>query len=194
MRSHARGWMLTLFCGLMLIVALPASAQAIGIEKLVATNCEEEECGEEVVATNSGPFKFTFSEPKKEISVEEAEEEGFTQAGGRVPFGITDFQVASVGSYPEKIPTAGTGHIRTDVAPGLATNPFAVPNAARSRNSAAGRLSLPVSSKNPAQNAKKAKSGSRKPRSIPGKSEKAVPGTSRSKAWSTTSCRAKANT
>ena len=28
--------------------------------------------------------------------------------------------------YPEKVPTAATTHIRTDVAPGLATNPFAV--------------------------------------------------------------------
>ncbi|HEY7836141.1 MAG TPA: hypothetical protein VIB59_01670, partial [Solirubrobacteraceae bacterium] len=41
--------MLTLFCGLMLIVALPASAQAIGIQTLVATNCEEEECGEKLI-------------------------------------------------------------------------------------------------------------------------------------------------
>jgi hypothetical protein len=126
MRSHARVWLWTVVCGLVLAIALPSAAQAIGIEKLVATNCAEEECGEETVATNSGPLKFTFREPKKEITVEEAEEEGFTQAGGRVPFGITDFQVASVGAYPEKIPTAGTEHIRTDVAPGLATNPFAV--------------------------------------------------------------------
>jgi len=113
-------------CGLVLAVALPAGAQAIGIEKFIATNCEEEECGEETVATKSGPFAFTFKEPKAHISVEEAEEEGFTQAGGRVPFGVTDFLVANVGSYPEKIPTAATTHIRTDVAPGLATNPFAV--------------------------------------------------------------------
>jgi hypothetical protein len=128
MRVHVRGWLLTLVCGALLAAfVVPASAQAIGIEKLLATNCEEEECGEETVLADSGaPFHFKFTEPKKEITVEEAEEEGFTQAGGRVPFGITDFVVANVGSYPEKVPTAATTHIRTDVAPGLATNPFSV--------------------------------------------------------------------
>src|ERR1700692_3547375 len=127
MRSQARYWLLTLVCGLMLSALLaPSGAQAIGIEKLVATNCTEEECGEEEAAHESGPLKFNFFEPKAVISVKEAEEEGFTQAGGRVPFGVTDFLVANVGAYPEKIPTAATTHIRTDVAPGLATNPFAV--------------------------------------------------------------------
>ena len=127
MRSQARYWLLTLVCGVMLSALLaPAGAQAIGIEKLVATNCTEEECGEEEAAHEAGPFKFNFFEPKAEITVKEAEEEGFTQAGGRVPFGVTDFIVQNVGSYPEKIPTAATTHIRTDVAPGLATNPFAV--------------------------------------------------------------------
>src|SRR6185437_5190698 len=97
MRSRARVWFLLVMCGLALAVVLPAGAQAIGIEKFIATNCEEEECGEETVATKSGPFEFTFKEPKGKITVEEAEEEGFTQAGGRVPFGITDFIVANVG-------------------------------------------------------------------------------------------------
>jgi hypothetical protein len=115
--------------GVLLAALLPAAAaQAIGIEKFVATNCEKEKCGEEVVATKSGPFEFTFSEPKAKVTVKEAEEEGFTQAGGRVPFGITDFLLANNGEpYPERVPTAATTHIRTDVAPGLATNPFAVP-------------------------------------------------------------------
>ena len=128
MRSQARYWLLSLVCGLVLSALLaPVGAQAIGIEKLVATNCTEEECGEEVVTADAGePFHFSFSEPKAAITVKEAEEEGFTQAGGRVPFGVTDFIVSNVGSYPEKIPTAATTHIRTDVAPGLATNPFAV--------------------------------------------------------------------
>src|ERR1700743_3821937 len=127
MRAHARVWLLTMVCGVLLAGAIPAAAPAIGIEKFVATNCEEEECGEEVVDPDSGaPFHFSFSEPKKKITVEEAEEEGFVQAGGRVPFGVTDFKVASVGAYPEEVPTAATTHIRTDVAPGLATNPFAV--------------------------------------------------------------------
>ena len=136
MMSQARYWLLTLVCGVVLSALLaPAGAQAIGIEKLVATNCTEEECGEEkvteteeTVIEEGSPVtkKFQFFEPKGVITVKEAEEEGFTQAGGRVPFGVTDFNLASVGSYPEKIPTAATTHIRTDVAPGLATNPFAV--------------------------------------------------------------------
>src|SRR5258708_23874939 len=139
MRSEVRAWFLTLVCGgLLAAFVLPASAQAIGIEKLVATNCTEEECGEEfveeteeIVLEKGAPVTkhFEFNEPKAKITVPEAEAEGFTQAGGRVPFGITDFQVASIPGteYPEKIPTAGTEHIPTDVAPRLAPNPFAVP-------------------------------------------------------------------
>jgi hypothetical protein len=124
MREHARVWLLTVVCGVLLAgVLLPATALAVAevpaIEKFVATNCEEEECGEENVL---GPF----NEPKAEVTVEEAEEEGFTQAGGRVPFGVTDFKVLTTGNYPNKIPTSLVTHLRTDVAPGLATNPFAV--------------------------------------------------------------------
>ena len=129
MRVHARTWILSLICGVLVASALPAaaSAQIIGIGKFVATNCEVETCGQEEVAHESGPLKFNFFEPKPEITPEQAEEEGaFTEAGGRVPYGVTDFVLASVGEYPEKVPTAATTHIRTDVAPGLATNPFAV--------------------------------------------------------------------
>jgi hypothetical protein len=106
------------------LVSLSASAAAVAaevpvIEKFVATNCEKEKCGQENVL---GPF----NEPKAEVTVKEAEEEGFTQAGGRVPFGVTDFKILTTGKYPEKIPTSVVTHLRTDVAPGLATNPFAV--------------------------------------------------------------------
>jgi hypothetical protein len=92
------------------------------IEKLVATNCTVSTCGQEDVL---GPF----FEPKGSVTPKEAETEGFTQAGGRVPFGITDFKVFTVPGteYPDKVPTSLVTHLRTDVAPGLATNPFAVP-------------------------------------------------------------------
>lgn len=137
MRLHARVWVLSLICGVLLAGALPAvaGAQVIGIEKFVATNCKVEGCGQEKKAESKEfveeegvPVEktFQFFEPKKEITVGEAHAEGFTQAGGRVPYGVTDFKLASVGEYPERIPTAATTHIRTDVAPGLATNPFAV--------------------------------------------------------------------
>jgi hypothetical protein len=137
MRVHARVWFLTMVCGVLLAGVLPAAAQAIGIEKFVATNCKfgHEGCAEEKIAETEETVleggapkveKFKFFEPNKEVTPTEAKNEGFVEAGGRVPYGVTDFKVASVGEYPERVPTAETTHIRTDVAPGLATNPFAV--------------------------------------------------------------------
>ncbi|MFI4977643.1 MAG: hypothetical protein ACHQC8_03030 [Solirubrobacterales bacterium] len=126
MRSHARFALLAPLIGAILAVSVPAAAQAAAevpiVEKLVAANCTVSTCGQENVL---GPF----NEPKAEVSKEEAEKEGFTQAGGRVPFGVTDFQVFTVPGtkYPDKVPTSLVTHLRTDVAPGLATNPFAVP-------------------------------------------------------------------
>ncbi len=126
MRSYARIAFLAPLIGAIFAVAAPAAAQAAEevpvIEKLVATNCTVSTCGQENVL---GPF----NEPKGEVSVGEAEKEGFTQAGGRVPYGITDFKVLTVPGtkYPDKVPTSLVTHLRTDVAPGLATNPFAVP-------------------------------------------------------------------
>lgn len=131
MRSSVRFALLALLLGALLAVLAPAAmgAEFPAIEKFVATNCVVETCGQEPVL---GPF----FEPKAKVTVKEAEEEGFTQAGGRVPYGVTDFQIAtfeegkpetSPGSYPKKVPTSVVTHLRTDVAPGLATNPFAVP-------------------------------------------------------------------
>jgi hypothetical protein len=126
MRSNARFRfaLLAPLVGAILTLLAPTAAQAAGevpvIEKLVATNCTVSTCGQENVL---GPF----NEPKANVTVEEAEKEGFTQAGGRVPYGITDFKVLTTGNYPDKVPTSLVTHLRTDVAPGLATNPFAVP-------------------------------------------------------------------
>jgi hypothetical protein len=123
MRVHARISLLALLCCVLVAVLVPAAAFAAAevpaIEKLVATNCTKEKCGQE---NKLGPF----NEPKAVITVKEAEEEGFTQAGGRVPFGVTDFKILTSGAYPNEIPTSVVTHLRTDVAPGLATNPFAV--------------------------------------------------------------------
>jgi hypothetical protein len=130
MRSYVRLSLLALLVGALLVVSAPVAmgAEFPAIEKFVATNCVVETCGQENVL---GPF----FEPKAVITVKEAEEEGFTQAGGRVPFGVTDFQIATFeegepgktpGAYPKKVPTSIVTHLRTDVAPGLATNPFAV--------------------------------------------------------------------
>ncbi len=102
-------------------LAIPASAAyaSFGIESFVAVNCKVETCAEQKV----GPYSFP-----KEPNPTEEKTEGFTQAGGRVPFGITHFKVNTTGPVGEEIPSgAPVTHIRTDVAPGLATNPQAVP-------------------------------------------------------------------
>jgi len=103
--------------------AAQAATEVPAVEKLVATNCKVLTCGEEEVEPG-------FFEPKPKIEASEAKTEGFTEAGGRVPYGVTDFKVLTIpgGKYSTGtvVPTSLVTHIRTDVAPGLATNPFAV--------------------------------------------------------------------
>jgi hypothetical protein len=131
MRVQVRLSLFALLLAALVLFVAPAAqaAEFPAIEKFVATNCIVETCGQEDVL---GPF----FEPKAKVTVKEAEEEGYTQAGGRVPYGVTDFKIAtfeegkpetSPGAYPKQIPTSLVTHLRTDVAPGLATNPFAVP-------------------------------------------------------------------
>jgi hypothetical protein len=108
-----------------LLGALSLSASSayasFGIEKFVAINCTVETCAQKT--TTIGPF--TYSEPEEPKEAEE-KSEGFTKAGGRVPFGITDFKVKTEGSLPTEKPEGKpVTHIRTDVAAGLATNPTA---------------------------------------------------------------------
>ncbi|HEY5194924.1 MAG TPA: hypothetical protein VIJ39_13795 [Solirubrobacteraceae bacterium] len=92
------------------------------MEKFVAANCIEShpECGEE-------PGTTFPTEP----SLTEAKEAGYTQAAGHPPYGITAFKVNTEGVFPNAVPagllTVGpVAHIRTDVAPGVSTNPEAV--------------------------------------------------------------------
>jgi hypothetical protein len=129
MRSCVRFSFLALLVGVLVAVAAPGAQAAVGIEKFVATNCKAAfpECAEEAGPTTVfGPTKIP-----KEPSKAEAEVQGFTQAGGRVPFGVTDFKLTTiVTGAPLPTTEAPTGivkHIRTDVAPGLATSPAAVP-------------------------------------------------------------------
>jgi len=122
--------LLTLVCGVVLAALVsPAMAGAFGVKDFVAVNCKEAfpEC-----ASTGAPFYFPNAP-----NATEAKTQGFLEAGGRVPFGVTTFKVDTEGTvgkeYPAGTVTAGeitnpTGlpaHIRTDVAPGLATNPFA---------------------------------------------------------------------
>jgi hypothetical protein len=130
MRVHARFSLLALLAGALIAVAAPAAAQAAEVLKIggfVAVNCKsnaEQAGSEECAQQGSEPFREP-SEPSKPAG----ELEGYTVAGGHVPNGITDFKIATIGDYAtgEAIPLALVKHIRTDVAPGLATNPTAVP-------------------------------------------------------------------
>jgi hypothetical protein len=132
MRSHVRVSLSVLLAGMLISLCAAAVAQAAeapAIEKLAAVNCSEghEQCAHKVVEIGAVPFgtkKYSLTE---EPGVAEATAEGFTQAGGHVPFGVTDFTLAHTGSLPNEKPTATVQHIRTDVAPGLATSPVAVP-------------------------------------------------------------------
>ena len=52
---------------------------------------------------------------------------GYTQAGGHPAVGVTAFKINTVGTIPNAAPLGVVTHIRTDVAPGVSTNPTAVP-------------------------------------------------------------------
>jgi hypothetical protein len=103
-----------------MVLAAPA-AQAFGVERFVAANCiaGHEDCVEELLLG-------TYPLPKEPTKAE-AEVAGYTQAAGHPPYGITAFKVDTVGAFPNAVPTGIVTHVRTDVAPGVSTNPTAVP-------------------------------------------------------------------
>ncbi len=123
-----RIWLLALLAFIAAAVVVPAAQAAptvpFGVETLVAANCSEahETCGSETI----GPYTFP-----KEPTIAEAKEQGYTQAAGHPAWGITDFKVNTEGEFPNAVP-AGilehkvVEHVRTDVGPGVSTNPEAV--------------------------------------------------------------------
>ena len=118
MRSYARVSLLALIAGVLVAFAVPAAASAagFGITKFFAANCKAsaETCG------------LGAEEPSKT----KTEEEGYVQAGGHPPYGVTDFVIANheqTVPFPAKIPNESVQNLRTDVAPGVVTNPEAVP-------------------------------------------------------------------
>jgi hypothetical protein len=119
MRSHVRISLLAVIAVATLGASVPAGAEAFGIEKFFAGNCgaEFEECGKGA------------EEPPEPSKKEKAEKEGFRQAAGFVPFGITDFKLKAtpVGPLKGLVPEGNVENIRVDVAPGVVTNPEAVP-------------------------------------------------------------------
>ncbi|HLB22367.1 MAG TPA: hypothetical protein VK605_09650, partial [Solirubrobacteraceae bacterium] len=115
MRSCVRFSFLALLVGVLVAVAAPGAQAAVGIEKFVAVNCDEgfEKCAEE-----PGPVTlFGPTTVPKEPSKAEAEEQGYTQAGGHVPFGVTDFKVTTVVTgkplASTEAPTGIVNHLRT---------------------------------------------------------------------------------
>ena len=118
--------------------ARPAAAEAsFGIEKFTATNCGRRDrrnlCGE-AVATS--PYSERRTGSRRNPTGRSRPNSGFTQAGGRVPFGVTDFKVNTnpKTAYPNAEPEgAPVNHVRVDVASGLATAPAAVPTCSTAR-------------------------------------------------------------
>ena len=134
MRSNVRFALLAPLVGAILAlvaVSAPAAQAAteFGPEILVAGNCTKafEACGSEEVELN--PL-LIYSFPK-EPTPEEARKEGYNQAAGHPAWGITDFKVKTEGAFPNEVPaglttTGPVKHVRTDVGPGVSTNPEAV--------------------------------------------------------------------
>ncbi|HEV2974691.1 MAG TPA: hypothetical protein VGX69_06790 [Solirubrobacteraceae bacterium] len=129
MRSSVRFSFLALLVGVIVAFAAPAAAQAaVEIEKFVGVNCKAgaEHCGEKAVGKDV--FGETIAETV-EPEIKESENEGYRQAAGHVPFGVTDFTLKHTGSLAaaSAVPTGIVTHVRVDVAAGLATSPAAVP-------------------------------------------------------------------
>jgi hypothetical protein len=129
-RFQVRVSFLALLVGALVAILAPAVAQAnVEIEKFVGINCSEghETCGEKPTG-KADPFGAPLTETH-EPNLTESEAEGYRQAAGHVPYGVTDFMLTHTGSYKEgtAIPTGVVTHVRVDVAAGLAASPAAVP-------------------------------------------------------------------
>jgi hypothetical protein len=114
MRSHVRISILAFVAAALVAVLAPTTAQAsFGVEKFFAGNCENNKCGEGAEEP----------EESKEAT------EGFRLAGGKVPYGVTDFRLTTfpdVGPLKATVPQGSVQNLRVDVAPGVVTNPDAV--------------------------------------------------------------------
>ncbi len=116
MSAHVRVSLLALALGVFMAV-FAAAAQAapeFGVESFFAANCN---------ATHPNCNKAATPEEEKS----KAEIEGYSQAAGHPPFGITDFKLARHEVAPGLfLPNENLKNLRIDVAPGVSTNPQAV--------------------------------------------------------------------
>ena len=143
MRVNAR--ILLLASALVCALALSTSAAyaSFGIEKFVAVNCKVETCAQN---RKYGPLRHFF-EPKEETPKKrKKKKKRFTQAGGRVPFGITDFKVNTTGhACVNRNPTAHRSRTSAPTwRPGLATNPQPLPASAPEQQFGTEELVNPV--------------------------------------------------
>ena len=97
MRSCVRFSFLALLVGVIVAIAAPGAQAAVEVEKFVGVNCKAtaEHCGEKVVGTDA--FGSPIAETV-EPNLTESEAQGYTQAAGHVPFGVTDFTLKHSGS------------------------------------------------------------------------------------------------
>jgi len=120
MRFHVRISILTFVVAALVAALAPTAAQAaFGVEKFFAGNCEKATCGKEA------------EEPEESVEATE----GFRTAGGKVPFGVTDFRLTTfpnVGPLKATVPQGNVQNLRVDVAPGVVTNPEAVTRCSQS--------------------------------------------------------------
>ncbi len=137
MTFRARIWLLgTVACAVLgLSAPVALAAPEFGVKRFVAANCKVgapfEKCAEEAITLPLPYPPLTYSLPKEPTKAE-AELGGYTQAAGHPGWGITGFEVNTEGeAFPNATPAGiGSGgvvtHVRTDVAPGVSTNPEAV--------------------------------------------------------------------
>src|SRR6185312_3910747 len=120
MTLRFRGWFLGIVAGLVACVivgigAASAFAAPLGVESFFAANCKVSTCTK---AAN----------PTEEKA--KAEAEGYSQAAGHPPFGVTDFKLnrhqIQTTPFPAFAPDENLKDLRIDVAPGVSTNPEAV--------------------------------------------------------------------
>ena len=114
MTLRVRIWLLGTVACAVIGFSAPVAQGAFGVESFFAANCNaaSETCNK---AANPADEK------------ENAEKVGYTQAAGHPPFGVTDFTVTTREVGGAKVPEGVVDHVRTDVAPGVSTNPEAVP-------------------------------------------------------------------
>ncbi|MGN6371601.1 MAG: hypothetical protein ACTHM1_01210, partial [Solirubrobacteraceae bacterium] len=116
MRAIGRFWLAGLLACLVAALSASAAQAEFGVESFFAANCKVATCNKAA----------TPAEEK-----EKAEAEGYSQAAGHPPFGVTDFKLnrkeIQTTPFPAFAPEGNLKNLRIDVAPGVSTNPEAVP-------------------------------------------------------------------